>query len=185
MTTGVADIDADWQPEYSDWLGSSELNLSRDLSLTASASVAHEWDQLNLFALAANYRPSGQAFMQLSADKAVIDSELTHSLNAGAYVPILQNVALIGYAQAQTTDLDPQWSDFRVQQVLYGIDYDNCCWNIRLAALEVTDIDDESVSLFPLLVERRYFFEFTLKGLAAAKNITINCLAISINVKNV
>jgi len=167
LTTGVADIDADWQPEYSDWLGSSELNLSRDLSLTASASVAHEWDQLNLFALAANYRPSGQAFMQLSADKAVIDSELTHSLNAGAYVPILQNVALIGYAQAQTTDLDPQWSDFRVQQVLYGIDYDNCCWNIRLAALEVTDIDDESVSLFPLLVERRYFFEFTLKGLAA------------------
>jgi len=167
LTTGVADIDPDWQPEYSDWLGSSRLNLSADLSLTASASVAHEWDQLNLFALAANYRPTSQVFTQLSADKKIVDDVLTHGLNAGAYVPIRQNVALIGYAQAQTTELDPQWSDFRVQQVLYGIDYDTCCWNIRLAALEVTNVDDDSESLFPLLVERRYFFEFTLKGLAA------------------
>ena len=167
LLASVADVDPDWQPEYSDWLGSSQLNLSADLSLTASASVAHEWDLLNSFALAANYRPSDQVFIKLSADKAIVDDVLTHSLNAGAYLPIRHNVALIGYAQAQTTELEPEWSDFRVQQVLYGIDYDNCCWNIRVAALEVTDIDDESVSLFPLLVERRYFFEFTLKGLAA------------------
>ncbi|WP_320823303.1 hypothetical protein, partial [Reinekea sp.] len=40
-------------------------------------------------------------------------------------------------------------------------------WNIRLAALEVTDTDDSSTSLFPIQVERRYFFEFTLKGLGA------------------
>ena len=163
----VAESDADWQPEFSDWLGSTRLNVTRDLTLTASASVAHDWDQLNLFALTGNYRPSTRVFTQLSADKKVVDDVLTHSLNLGTYLPIRQNVALIGYAQAQTTELEPQWSDFRVQQLLYGVDYDNCCWNIRLAALEVTDTDDDSTSLFPIQVERRYFFEFTLKGLGA------------------
>ena len=58
------------------------------------------------------------------------------------------------------------WDDFKVNEMLVGVDFDSCCWNLRLAMMDIS-VDEviNQQSLFPVNTDRQYFFEFTLKGI--------------------
>jgi len=163
LESGTDAIDNDWQPEYSDWIGTASINPNEYVSLSGAVNVAHDWDAINSFTVTANYKPTDRIFGNLSAVK----NTDGHTLSGGAYFPIRPNIALIGYASAETDLQQPDWSDFQVKKLLYGIDYDNCCWSFRIAVLETPADDDESASLYPLTVSRSPYFEITLKGIGA------------------
>ncbi len=176
-----------WQPEYSDWIASGAWYPSETLSLTSSISYRHDWQQLTAFNTEFSYKPANYQFATLELAKyngKLTDSDDTeidgvyHDIKVGAYLPIRQNIGLIGYGKAQAFTSDDSftvntsevlaWDDFKVNELLVGVDIDSCCWNIRLAMM---DISVEEVinqqSLFPVNTDRQYFFEFTLKGIGA------------------
>ena len=176
-----------WQPEYSDWIASGAWYPSETLSLTSSISYRHDWQQLTAFNTELSYKPANYQFATLELAKyngKLTDSDDTeidgvyHDIKVGAYLPIRQNIGLIGYGKAQAFTSDDSftvntsevltWDDFKINELLVGVDIDSCCWNIRLAMMDIS-VDEviNQQSLFPVNTDRQYFFEFTLKGIGA------------------
>ncbi|WP_196156830.1 LPS-assembly protein LptD [Reinekea sp. G2M2-21] len=176
-----------WQPEYSDWIASGAWYPTETLSLTSSISYRHDWQQLTAFNTEFSYKPTNYQFATLELAKyngKLTDSDDTeidgvyHDIKLGAYLPIRQNIGLIGYGKAQAFTSDDSftvntsevlvWDDFKVNELLVGVDIDSCCWNVRLAMMDIS-VDEviNQQSLFPVNTDRQYFFEFTLKGIGA------------------
>ena len=176
-----------WQPEYGDWNVNTKIIPSDVISFTGDLSYRHDWQQLTSFNATLAYQPGKHEFATLSLGKAngtEVNSDDTktegvfHNIKLGAYLPVMQNIGLIGYGKAQAFTPDANfktntvevlsWDDFKLNEMLVGIDYDACCWNLRLAVMDIS-VDEVSNqrSLFPVNTDRKYFFEFTLKGIGA------------------
>jgi lipopolysaccharide assembly outer membrane protein LptD (OstA) len=162
--TGTDEVDPDWMPEFSDWKLRGELNLTESLSFKGSAALDHASKEYNSFATEINYSPAENVFVNLQAEK----DDDGHSFKAGTYYPLLQNLAFIGYANFETDAEQPQWQDFRTKELLFGLDIDSCCWNLRFALLETAAAEDEDGnSIFLENSQIAPYFEFTLKGIGA------------------
>ncbi len=179
----VNEVDDDWEREYSDWIGSTKLQFTEALSFTGSVSYSHDWNTAEEYSAVLRYRPGDRSVFTLSGIKE--DTEETnsdgddvdgysHEFMAGAYLPVYENIALMSYANFSAfttdsqvgTDEDFDWNNLALEQVLFGVDFDACCWNLRLAMLSVNeDAFDTADSLFPVSTKQTYYFEFTLKGL--------------------
>ena len=190
----VTDATADWKPEYSDWKGSTKIRLSENLSFTGSVSYSDDWKTANEYSAVLAYKPGDGRVFTLSAEKD--DTEDTDAngddidgysreIYAGAYLPIYRNIALMSYVSFYAftpdddvgTENDFSREDLALEQLLFGIDYDTCCWNIRLATLTVNSAAfDETDSLFPVETKQTYYFEFTLKGLGGGAGSIENIL---------
>lgn len=169
--SGIDPVDPNWNPEFSDWIASARLAPTSSVTLSASANISHEWDELTSYSVTADYQPGNAFFAQLSTGKRTEERDdvdrLVHDIQGSAYFPIRENIALITYAKLEVLDDEsPRLRDFETAESLIGIDFDACCWNIRLAALNVTVNDEnDSTSLFPTNTETSFYFEFTLKGI--------------------
>ncbi|EAR10949.1 LPS-assembly protein LptD [Reinekea blandensis] len=171
--TGVDAIDSNWQTEYSPWVMGAEVKPSDRLTLSASGDLDHEQTTFNRFDLNLDFRPSERVFANAHWEK----TDDYHALSAGAYFPIRQNVALIGYGELATRDDQPEWRDYQPTQLLAGIDIDSCCWNIRFALLETSAAEDEDGA--PVFLEQSTiapYFEVTLKGIGAGAGTIENIL---------
>lgn len=156
-------VDESFEPEFSDWLLQANLYPTEQLTVTGTLDYQHDWSTVTEYSASATYRPNAAGFTQI---KGLKDEDDGHELQAGGYWRIADNVALIGYGKLATPTLEPQWSDFDWAEYLVGIDYDSCCWNIRLAALNViVDDEDDEGSLYPDDNNLTFYFEFTLKGI--------------------
>lgn len=171
--SGIDPVDPDWTQEYSPWVMSTQLSPVEPLTLTASGSLIHEGSAFNSYTVSADYRPSERIFTNARWEK----TDDYHTLSGGAYFPIRQNVALIGYGEIATTVEQPQWQNYRPTQLLAGIDIDSCCWNIRFALLETSASEDEDGA--PVFLEQSTlapYFEVTLKGIGAGTGTIENIL---------
>lgn len=169
--SGVNDVDPNWAPEYSDWFASATWQPNKQLALKASLEIDHDEQALNEYEASARFQPRTGFFAELSLGQRTEDRDdvdvLVNDIKASAYFPIKENIALITYAKFETLDNDsPRLDDYKTAETLFGIDYDSCCWNIRVAALNVSiDEGTDSTSLFPNDTETSYYVEFTLKGI--------------------
>jgi lipopolysaccharide assembly outer membrane protein LptD (OstA) len=176
--TSVSDIDPDWQPEYSDWNLSSSYHPTLQWSFNGKTSLDHDTYDANSLSLNAKYQPSNRVFVDFEMTKA---DELD-TVHFGAYYPIFQNVALIGFieTQAAVNDTTFNWTEQEPTELLVGVDIDSCCWNVRLAVLETAASEDEDGnSIFLDNSNYEIKAEFTLKGIGVgAGNIedTLNNL---------
>lgn len=170
---GIDPSDPNWRPEYSPWFLSTRLKATDSLTLEANGDLVHDQPVFNTFALSADYRPSERVFANASWQK----TDDSHTISAGAYFPVLQNLALIGYGELSTDNGDPVWSDYQPTQLLVGMDIDNCCWNIRFALLETAAATDEDgTSIFLEQSTIAPYFEVTLKGIGAGTGTIENIL---------
>lgn len=181
----VAEPEDDWTTEYSDWNGSAKLQFTDALSLTGNVSYDHKWQQANTYSAVLSYQPGDGRVLTLSgvkADTKDTDSEendidgFSHEFMAGAYLPVYKNIALMSYvnfydfakdSEVNQPDYEFRKEDLQLEQALVGIDFDACCWNLRLAMLSVNAdaFDQNTDALFPVNTKQTYYFEFTLKGL--------------------
>jgi lipopolysaccharide assembly outer membrane protein LptD (OstA) len=171
---GVDDIDDDWDVEYSDWNADLTYAPGDDWTFKASASVYHNWEDFESYSASAYYSPSGNSFAYFKALREEEDDEDDDDygttfdyLAAGAYFPIWRNIALIGYASLEKEAEDNGLDQYQFSKLLYGLEYDNCCWSFRFAGLESTSDDDESNALYPTSTDTSYYFEITLKGIGS------------------
>lgn len=169
---GVDDVDDDWELEYSDWNGSLTYQPFENLIFEAEAEIDDDWSELSTFNVSAHYNPSDNSFAYFEAKREEDDDDddiLKDYISAGAYLPIRQNLAFITYVSMVKETEDSGWDQFTFSDLLYGLEYDSCCWNIRFATLESADEDDDddSSSLYPSSVDRSYYIEVTLKGITS------------------
>lgn len=170
---GIDSEDPNWQPEYSPWDLNASLNLTESLSFSAKANIEHDRSAFNSFTLSTDYRPTERIFTNASWQK----KDDKHTLSLGTYVPVVQNVAFIGYGTFNTDIEEPALRDYQATQLLMGVDIDSCCWNIRLAVLETAAAEDEDgTSIFLEQSTLAPYFEVTLKGIGAGTGTIENIL---------
>ncbi|WP_187265505.1 LPS-assembly protein LptD [Reinekea thalattae] len=169
--TGVDSIDEDWQPVWSDWFATLGYQPNSQWTFSADAALEHDAETFSSYGLTAHYKPTDKVFGYFEAEREEDDDEDSDDygttfdyLKAGAYFPVRYNVALIGYASFEK-EAQESPNAYQFNDILYGLEYDNCCWNVRLAALESAADDDDSDSFYPEETEWEFYFELTLKGI--------------------
>ena len=169
--TGVDSIDEDWQPVWSDWFATLGYQPNSQWTFSADAALEHDTETFSSYGLTAHYKPTDKVFGYFEAEREEDDDEDSDDygttfdyLKAGAYFPVRYNVALIGYASFEK-EAQESPNAYQFNDILYGLEYDNCCWNVRLAALESAADDDDSDSFYPEETEWEFYFELTLKGI--------------------
>ncbi|WP_165901960.1 LPS-assembly protein LptD [Reinekea marinisedimentorum] len=180
---GVDDVDDDWSPEYSDWNLDLTYTPGTDWTFKASAEVYHDWDDFESYSASAHYNPSGNGFAYFEALREEEDDEddedyetVFDYLSAGFYLPVWQNIAVIGYASVEKEAEDIGLDQYQFSKLLYGLEYDNCCWSFRFATLETASDDDESNALYPTSTDTSYYVEVTLKGIGTDTGSSIESI---------
>jgi lipopolysaccharide assembly outer membrane protein LptD (OstA) len=154
--------------EYSPWTLSTSFTPNEEFSLTSNWELTHEDLSLETYSVQASYKPEDKVFTSLSVTQEITDDSLEREIGFASYFPIRPNIALIGYAVAENNEESFQVENYKLKEFVYGIDYDSCCWSLRLAGYNTAVEDDQSETFFPLETNRGVYFEFTLKGISAS-----------------
>ncbi|MBU2865057.1 LPS assembly protein LptD [Reinekea forsetii] len=150
--------------EYSPWTVKADVKPSDALTVSSEWGFAHRSLELKDYNVNLSYQPEGRVFSNLHLTQEGSERELGFA----TYFPVRQNIALIGYAIVENNEEDFQLDGYKFKEFVYGVDYDSCCWNIRLAGYDTAVDNDQSDTFFPLETNRGVYFEFTLKGLGAS-----------------
>lgn len=168
VTKGNAEpLDEAFTAEYSPTYLGLRWSPEPMIQLNASAKWAHRTMDLESFSTDLTFLPSGNSFVRLAATG---DDEAQNAAVSG-YWPVRENIAVIGYANWERPVVDDEGQgDFRYTDLIYGLDYDNCCWNIRLVSFDsvIDQEETEEDALFPVRSEQGIKFEFTLKGMGGS-----------------
>ncbi len=173
----TADEDPDFSPEYSPNYLDARWAPTRQVNLNASAQFEHQSLDLQAYSLDVTFLPSDRRFIRLaiSGDRPDPDESPAgyQSFGASGYWTVRENLALIGYANwSRPLDEDGNVTDdYAYTDLVYGIDYDSCCWNLRLVGYNsVPDEDEDTIGtgLFASRAEQGVKFEVTLKGLGGS-----------------
>ncbi|WP_169579698.1 LPS-assembly protein LptD [Saccharospirillum impatiens] len=171
------DEDPDFSPEYSPNYLDARWAPSRQVAVNASAQFEHESMDLQAYSLDVTFLPNDRRFIRLavSGDRPDQDESPAgyQSFGASGYWTVRENLALIGYANwSRPLDLEGNVTDdYAYTDLVYGIDYDSCCWNLRLVGYNsVPDEDEDTIGtgLFASRAEQGVKFEVTLKGLGGS-----------------
>lgn len=178
VTQGTAlEEDPDFSPEYSPNYLDARWAPTRQVNLNASAQFEHQSMDLQAYSLDVTFLPNDRRFIRLaiSGDRPDPDESPAgyQSFGASGYWTVRENLALIGYANwSRPLDADGNVTDdYAYTDLVYGIDYDSCCWNLRLVGYNsVPDEDEDTVGtgLFASRAEQGVKFEVTLKGLGGS-----------------
>ena len=175
VTEGDADeIDPDFVPEYSPNYFDARWTPERHLQINASAQWEHRTWDLDGYSLDVTLLPPNRSFLRVGiTGEDLTESEGTQSMAVSTYWPLRENLALIGYANWERPLEDGvETDDFRYTDLVYGLDYDSCCWNVRLVGFNsIPDEEDEETTESGLFASREdsgIKFEFTLKGLGGS-----------------
>lgn len=169
--------DPDFQPEYSPNYLDARWAPTRQVNLNATAQFEHDSMDLQAYSLDVTFLPNDRRFIRLavSGDRPDPDESPAgyQSFGASGYWTVRENLALIGYANwSRPLDVDGNVTDdYAYTDLVYGIDYDSCCWNLRLVGYNsVPDEDEETIGtgLFASRAEQGVKFEVTLKGLGGS-----------------
>ena len=139
------------------------------MQVNAAAQWAHDDAALEAYSLDVTYLPRGRRFMRFGLTR----EDDAEGFGLSGYWPVRANIAMVGYFNWARPLSDGRPSgDYQNTDIVYGIDYDSCCWNVRLVGFsnqpDDDDDDDDSSSLFSSRPERGVRFEFTLKGLGGS-----------------
>jgi len=162
--------DDNFEPEFSPTYLDSRWRPAADVQVNASAQWAHEDGALEAYSADITYLPRGSRFLRLGITR----EDDAEGFGISGYWPLRANIALVGHANwARPVADDVPYGDYQNTDLVIGIDYDSCCWNIRVVGFsnepdDDDDGEDNSNSLFSSLPERGVRFEFTLKGLGGS-----------------
>lgn len=162
------DNNSDYRPEYSPTYLDVRWTPQSAIQVNAAAQWAHKsWD-LNAYSADITFLPRDRRFVRFGLTR----DQSNQSLGLSGYWTLRENLAFIGYANWSRPVLDDEpEGDFQYTDLVYGLDYDSCCWSMRLVGFNsVTDDDEEidNIGLFPTRSDRGVKFEFTLKGLGGS-----------------
>lgn len=163
LQSEAAEIDPEWKPTWSTWQLNALWTPKPQWRLNVQTEFEHDDFALSGYQVNARYQPETRVFANISADW----TDDTHTYALASYLPVRHNVALFGYISAANDTPDLQSEAWQVEEYAYGVEYESCCWNVRLAALDRRLEADENTALFPLETERSLFFEVGLKGIGA------------------
>jgi LPS-assembly protein len=150
--------------EFSAWTLNTSLTPNDAVKLTTQWDFAHEDLEVEKYSVNASYQPEDKVFTSLNVTQEGIEREIGFA----SYFPVRPNIALIGYAIVENNEEEFSLGNYKFKELVYGIDYDSCCWSIRLAGYDTAVEDDQSETFFPLETNRGVYFEFTLKGIGAS-----------------
>lgn len=165
VTTTVAKpVDDDFSPVYSPLFFDLRWTPEPALQFNTSLEWAHRTMDLDKFSADVTFLPMGNSFVRLAAT----GNASMQSAAVSGYWPVRENIGVIGYVNWERPVVDGEGQgDFDYTDLIYGLDYDDCCWNIRLVSFNsVIEEDDtaEDDALFPVRSEQGIKLEFTLKG---------------------
>jgi lipopolysaccharide assembly outer membrane protein LptD (OstA) len=169
--------DPNFAPEYSPNYLDARWAPRRQINVNASAQFAHQTMELEAYSLDLTFLPNDRRFIRLAVSGDRPDPSETppgyQSFGASGYWTVRENLALIGYANwSRPLDAAGDATDsYANTDLVYGIDYDSCCWNLRLVGYNsVIDEDEETIGtgLFASRAEQGVKFEVTLKGLGGS-----------------
>ncbi|MFQ3230644.1 LPS-assembly protein LptD [Reinekea sp.] len=154
----------DTAAEFSPWQVSASFTPSDAFKLTTRWDFGHDDLELGDYSVNASYQPEDKVFTSLNATQEGFEREIGFA----SYFPVRPNIALIGYAIAENNEQEFSVENYKFKEFVYGIDYDSCCWSVRLAGYNTAVEDDQSDTFFPLETNKGVYFEFTLKGIGAS-----------------
>ncbi len=164
----------DFEPEYSPNYLDARWSPERYVQVNASAQWEHRTWDLKGYSTDLTFLPPNRSFLRLGVTGSnLTDGEGTQSAAVSTYWPVRENIAFIGYAnwERPLVDGEPD-GDFIYTDLVYGVDYDSCCWNVRVVGFNsIPSEDDEETTedgIFATRETRGIKFEFTLKGLGGS-----------------
>ena len=161
--------DPDFEPEFSPNYLDARWAPTRQIAVNASAQLEHQTLDLTDYSLDVTFLPSDRRFIRLaiSGDRSPAGYQ---SLGASGYWTVRENLALIGYANwsRPLDDAGEATDDYAYTDLVYGLDYDSCCWNLRLVGYNSIPDEDAETGLFASRDEQGVKFEVTLKGLGGS-----------------
>lgn len=175
---GTEAEDPDFEPEFSPTYLDSRWRPAEDVQVNASAQWAHDDGALEAYSADITYLPRGRRFLRLGITR----EDDAQGFGMSGYWPLRANIALVGHVNwARPVEDDEPYGDYENTDLVVGIDYDSCCWNVRVVGFsnqpDEDDEDEESTSLFSSRPERGVRFEFTLKGLGGSTGSIESLLA--------
>jgi LPS-assembly protein len=150
--------------EFSAWTLKTSYTPNDAIKLTSQWDFAHDDLSIEDYSINASYQPEDKVFTSLNVTQEGIERELGFA----TYIPVRPNIALIGYAVVENNEENFSVENYKFKELVYGIDYDSCCWSVRLAGYDTAVEDDQNDTFFPLETNRGVYFEFTLKGIGAS-----------------
>ncbi|MHA7881512.1 MAG: LPS-assembly protein LptD [Saccharospirillum sp.] len=157
-----------FQPAFSPTYLNARWTPQRAVQVNASAQWAHRSWGLEAYSADVTFLPRDRRFLRFGLTR----TDTRQSVGASGYWTIRENMALIGYANWARPVIDEEpTGEFQYTDLVYGLDYDNCCWNIRLVgfnSLIDEDAEADNTGLFPTRDDRGIRLEFTLKGLGGS-----------------
>ena len=147
------DVDTSLQDQVSPIYGNLDIVFNADLKL----SVTQNWnpiaDRFDLQSYAIAYRPESNALLNLSLAHEWNKTNWQDDLHFSAILPIFRRWGL-------ATAMDYNYTRDELEDTLVGIEYDGCCWNLRLLGkFAWTEINTE------IPKQNSFYMQFYLKGL--------------------
>jgi lipopolysaccharide assembly outer membrane protein LptD (OstA) len=164
--------DPDFTPEYSPNYLDARWAPRRQININANTQFEHQTMELEAYNVDLTFLPNDRRFIRVAIG-GDLSPQGDQSIGASGYWTVRENLALIGYANwSRPLDEAGEATDsYEYTDLVYGIDYDSCCWNLRLVGYNsVIDEDDEAIEtgLFASRAEQGIKFEVTLKGLGGS-----------------
>lgn len=158
----------DFRPEFSPTYLDARWSPQNTIQVNAAAQWAHRsWD-LEGYSADITFLPRDRRFVRFGLTR----NDSRQSAGVSGYWTLRENLAFVGYANwARPVINDDPSGDFQYTDLVYGLDYDSCCWNIRLVGFNSVideDAEADNTGLFPTRDDRGVKLEFTLKGLGGS-----------------
>ena len=165
------------EESMSEIAGELMLNPTMQLGLRTSLVWDPEEDNLNSGFLEGTYKPNngsifnlGYSYRRLSP--AFINQQLTNEVSVSSYLPLDNNWSVFASMSYSLED------DISVED-MFGVEYDSCCWTVRLLQLRYYNNDSGARPDFSnpnLERESTVQFQFLLKGMGGFGNRITNIM---------
>ena len=159
------------EESMSEIAGELMVNPTMQLGLRTSLVWDPEEDNLNSGFLEGSYKPDngsifniGYSYRRLSP--AFINRQLTNEVSVSSYLPLDNNWSVFASMSYSLED------DISVED-MFGVEYDSCCWTVRLLQLRYYNNDSGTIPDFSnpnLERESTVQFQFLLKGMGGFGN---------------
>jgi len=153
------DIQTNEQNQQSPVFGNIDLTFNPELKL----NMIQNWNtiegrfELQSYTLA--YRSKGSSLLNLGFTHEWAGTDWQDDLHFSAILPIFTRWGL-------ATAMDYDYNSNRLEDTLIGIEYDGCCWNLRLLGkFEWTDINES------IPTQNSFYLQLYLKGLGHNNDI--------------
>ena len=165
------------EESMSEIAGELIVNPTMQLGLRTSLVWDPEEDNLNSGFLEGTYKPDngsifniGYSYRRLSP--AFINQQLTNEVSVSSYLPLDNNWSVFASMSYSLED------DISVED-MFGVEYDSCCWTVRLLQLRYYNNDSGARPDFSnpnLERESTVQFQFLLKGMGGFGNRITNIM---------